>query len=190
MKKHGKKWRKLEAERKIRRTRMQANAGEPFSKAREKTILCLHYDRIPGFYATMWPKSLLVPVSEDECMCRACKKRFPLAKHAQMKKLISHLSLECEAQMATHTISEYVIDEEFLDRYSEMSQGLEPIYYRRLSETENEILKAETELLKARIEAWILKRKEWISAKRMWCEEHSVSYSGWCQAWAFTVEMI
>lgn len=190
MKKYGKKWRKLEAERKIRKEHMPPNTGEPFSKARKKKILCLHYNRIPGLYATMWPQSLLVSISEKECMCRACKKRFPIEKYAQMEELINHLSLVCEEQMATHSISEYVIDEEFLDRYSELSQGLEPVYYRRLSETENEILEAETEASKTEIEAWISRRKKWVSEKKKWCEEHSISYYDWCQVWAITVEMI
>lgn len=129
MKKYGKKWRKLEAEKKIERERVQAKAGEPFSSARKKKILCLHYGGRPGGIIAGWCYSLLVPISEEECMCRTCKKRFPIGKLTQMEELVEYLSgLGC------------VRDEEYFKRYSELSQGLEPVYFRRLSETETEIL--------------------------------------------------
>lgn len=43
MKKYGKKWRKLQAEKKLEQERIAAKAGEPFSKARHRKILCRHY---------------------------------------------------------------------------------------------------------------------------------------------------
>lgn len=126
MKKYGKKWRKLEAEKKIERERVQAKAGEPFSSARKKKTLCLHYGGRPGGIIAGWCYSLLVPISEEECICSVCKKRFPIGKLAQMEELVEFLSY-----------SGCVRDE---DRYSKLSQGLEPVYFRRLSETETEIL--------------------------------------------------
>lgn len=128
MKKYGKKWRRVEAEKKIARERMQAKAGEPFSSARKKKMRCAHYVIV----SRKWYDSLLEPISEEECMCLACKKRFPIEKCLQMEELTEFLSgLGC------------VRDEEQLERYSKLSQGLEPVYYRRLSETETEILATE-----------------------------------------------
>lgn len=109
---------------------MQATAGEPFSGARKRKILCVHYARFE-LSSRRWYSSLLEPISIKECMCSTCKKRFPIGKLVQMKELVMYLSgLEC------------VRDGEYLNRYSELSQGLEPVYYRRLSETETEILEA------------------------------------------------
>lgn len=136
MKKYGKKWRKLEAEKKIERERIQAKAGEPFSSVRKKKILCAHYVKRQsvGYLSShkKWYSSLLEPISTEECMCSTCKKRFPIEKCAQMEKLLNYLSKISN--------SEHIREEVCFKRFSKLSQGLEPVYYRRLSETEIEIL--------------------------------------------------
>ena len=133
MKKYGKKWRKLEAEKKIERERIQAKAGEPFSSVRKKKILCTHYVKMQSFgYLSdykEWYSSLLKPISKEECMCSTCKKRFPIEKCAQMEKLLKHLSN-----------SNCVPDEKYFGHYSQMSQRLNSAYFRILSETEMEEL--------------------------------------------------
>ena len=45
MKKYGKKWRKLQREKEMRKANMKI--GEPYSKSRLKKRLCLHYGDDP-----------------------------------------------------------------------------------------------------------------------------------------------
>lgn len=130
MKKYGKKWRKLQAEKKLEQERIAAKAGEPFSKARHRKILCFHYGGRPGGIIAGYCYSQLEKVSETECACWECGKRFPIKKYDQMEKLVKHLSNQgC------------VVDMKIIQR---LSKGLEPVYYRRLSETEVEIVETET----------------------------------------------
>lgn len=126
MKKNGKKWRKLQKEAAERRAIAEARAGEPFSKAKTRKKFCCHYDGwgggpLPGFY-----HSKLVPLGEKECVCKECGKVFPIEKYEQMERLIKY-----ELNRGN------VYDD---DRDSDLYEGLEPVYYRRISENEIEIL--------------------------------------------------
>ena len=123
--------------------RIQANAGEPFSKARKKKMRCTHYviGKFLCYYYTYW--SFLEPISEEECMCRACKKRFPIEKYAQMEELVRLLRDPQWLMYGTEYYLQEYHNQEYYDRLSKLSQGLEPVYYRRLSETETEILGTE-----------------------------------------------
>ena len=126
MKKGGKKWRKLQKETEERRAFSEANAGEPFSKARTRKILCLHYDGRPGGILPGHCYSKLVPLNADKCKCHDCGKVFSAEKYEQMNRLVHYLSNKgCVTDM------EYI---------AELSKGLEPVYYCRISETEIKIV--------------------------------------------------
>ena len=62
MKKYGKKWRKIQKEKAIRKA--NTKVGEPFSKARHKKRLCLHYAGIPGGFTRGHCYSKLVRISD------------------------------------------------------------------------------------------------------------------------------
>ena len=129
MKKYGKKWRKLQKEKEMRKANMKV--GEPYSKSRLKKRLCLHYGGIPGGIVPGYCFSKLIPISEIECMCSECRKKFPIEKHKQMESLVDYLSNKgCMTDGALIAM---------------LSEGIEPVYYRRLSETEVEILEAVTD---------------------------------------------
>jgi len=129
MKKHGKKWRKIQKEKEIRRE--NTKVGEPFSKARHKKHLCLHYAGIPGGFTWGHCYSKLVLISDTECVCCECKKTFSIEKYKQMESLVKYLSNKgCITDGAL---------------IAALSEGIEPVYYRRLSETEIEILKTVTD---------------------------------------------
>lgn len=147
MKKYGRKQRKIQKEKAARRAKQKQ--GIPFSKARNVIHFCAHcYDEpveisyvrtlysedglvihysIPIPIVQKWKtKSRLIPFGENECVCSKCGKRFPIERYMQMEKLLAYLSDEnCEK------------DEKYI---AELSRGLEPVRYRRISETENEIL--------------------------------------------------
>lgn len=124
MKKGGKLWRKSQKEKEIRKTSMKI--GKPFSRARQKKHLCLHYDGVPGGLIMGNCVSKLRPINEKECMCCECHKIFPIEKYEQMEKLVDYLTNKC-----------CITD---IDLIAKLSEGLDPVYYRRLSEDEIEIL--------------------------------------------------
>ena len=124
MKKYGKKWRKLQREKEIRRA--NTKVGEPFSKAKNKKHLCLHYGGIPGGIVQGYCFSKLLPISDTECICCECRKTFPLGKYQQMESLVDYLSNKgCMTDGGLIAM---------------LSERIEPVYYRRLSENEIEIL--------------------------------------------------
>lgn len=126
MKKNGRKWRKEQKEKEERRVIAKQTAVEPFSRERKRKHLCLHYDGIPGGIVAGYCYSLLVPINENECQCRQCGKSFSIDKYSQMENLVDYLSNKgC------------VTDIKLIEK---LSEGLDPVYYRRLSETETEIL--------------------------------------------------
>ena len=124
MKKHSKKWRKLEKEKELRNENIKV--GEPFSKAKNKKHLCLHYGGKPGGIVPGYCYSKIRKISENEYACIECKKRFSAKQNEQMNMLVSYL-----------TRKGCCIDTIYI---AKLSRGLEPVYYRRLSETEIEII--------------------------------------------------
>ena len=124
MKKYGKRWRKLQKEKEIRRA--NTKVGEPFSKARHKKHLCLHYGGIPSGFTQGFCYSKLVSISDTECRCCECGKTFSIEKYNQMEALVDYLTNKvCMTDGSLIT---------------ELSDGIEPVYYRRLSENDIEIL--------------------------------------------------
>ncbi len=124
MKKHGRKWRKLQKQKEA--YEKNRKVGEPFSKSRRRKHLCLHYDGRPGGFVPGFCYSKLVHINENECVCSECGKVFTIEKYLQMKNLVDYLSNKgC------------VTDFEII---AELSEGIEPVYYRRLSENEVEIV--------------------------------------------------
>ena len=94
MKKNSRKGRKLqkaEVERKTA-TKKKIKVSEPFSKAKTRKILCLHYEGIPGGVTVGYCWSKLKQHGETECICKECGKVFPIEKYEQMKKLVKYLS--------------------------------------------------------------------------------------------------
>ena len=81
MKKYGKKWRKLQKEKEMRKANVKI--GEPYSKSRLKKRLCLHYGGRPGGIVPGYCFSKLIPISESECMCCECHKTFPIEYRRQ-----------------------------------------------------------------------------------------------------------
>ena len=129
MKKYGKKWRKLQKEKEMRKANMKI--GEPYSKSRLKKRLCLHYGGRPGGIVPGYCFSKLIPISESECICSECRKKFPIEKYKQMESLVDYLSNKgCITDGAL---------------IAALSEGIEPVYYRHLSETEIEILETVTD---------------------------------------------
>lgn len=124
MKKYGKKWRKIQKEKESHRA--NTKVGEPFSKARHKKHLCLHYGGIPGGFTPGFCYSKLVSISDTECRCCECGKTFSIEKYNQMETLVDYL-----------TNKGCMTDEALI---AELSDGIEPVYYRRLAENEIEIL--------------------------------------------------
>ena len=128
MKKNGRKGRRLQKEKteRIEATRAKMKVGEPFSKAKTRKKLCLHYEGTPGGFTVGYCYSLLIPRGKTECICAKCGKVFPIEKHDQMKQLVRYLSNKgCITDVA------YIM---------KLSKGIEPVYYRRISENEIEIL--------------------------------------------------
>lgn len=131
MKKGGKKWRKLQKEKEERKANIKV--VEPFSKERTRKHICLHYDGTPGGILIGDCYSLLYPINESECKCNRCGKVFSIDKYRQMEWLVDYMSNKgCVTDVAV---------------ISELSKGLEPVHYRRLSETETEILDTMDELV-------------------------------------------
>ena len=120
MKKHGKKCRKLQAEKEARKE--QIKVGEPYSKSRKKKRFCDHYYK-------------LRPISDSEFICTQCHKIFSIDKLEQMKKLIDY-----RYRNRPKNPFRYLCDDCFDEEISELSRGLEPVYYRQLSENETEII--------------------------------------------------
>lgn len=129
MKKYSRKWRKFQKEKEIRRA--NAEVGEPYSKAKTKKHICLHYVGMPSGIIAGYCASLLEPISETECRCSVCHKVFPIEKMAQMEELVDYLF-----RKGCITNSKVV---------AELSQGIEPVYYRKLSATETEIVETITD---------------------------------------------
>ena len=124
MKKNGKKWRRLQKEKELRKA-MITKVSVPFSKSRNKKRLCLHYSGRPGGIIVGHCYSLLTKKSEKECECCICKKVFPIEKITQMKQLVDYLSNKgCVTDV---------------ERIAKLSKGIEPVYYYKLSETETRI---------------------------------------------------
>ena len=129
MKKYGKKWRKVQKEKEI--SRANSKVGKPFSKARHKKHLCLHYGGVPGGILPGHCFSKLIKINDAECMCSECRKTFSIEKYQQMESLVNYLSNKgC------------LTNEKLI---AELSKGIEPVYYSRLSETEIEILESVTD---------------------------------------------
>ena len=124
MKKYSKKWRKLQKEKEIRRA--TTKVGDPFSKAKNKKHLCLHYGGVPGGIVPGDCYSKLIPISDTACMCCECRKTFPIDKYQQMESLVDYLS---NKGCMTHGVL-----------IAMLSEGIAPVYYRRLSESETEII--------------------------------------------------
>lgn len=124
MKKYGRKWRKLQKEKEMRKANVKI--GEPYSKSRLKKKLCLHYGGRPGGILPGYCYSFLHPINDKECICSVCRKTFSIKKYGQMQKLVAYLS-----NKGCVTDTSYI---------AKLSRGLEPVYYRRLSETEVEII--------------------------------------------------
>ena len=128
MKKHGKKWRKVQREKEM--SRANSKVGEPFSRARNKKRLCLHYGGVPGGILPGHCYSKLIHISDTECMCSECRKTFSIEKYQKMESLVNYLYNKG-----------YLTDEKLI---AKLSKGIEPVYYCRLSETEIEILERVT----------------------------------------------
>ena len=124
MKKNGKKWRKLQKEKVKRKATMMV--GEPYSRASKKIKVCTHYFGQPGSIVAGYCVSLLKKINEEECLCKCCGKRFPIEMYDKMEKLTEYLSNKgcCT----------------YVDYIAELSEGLEPVWYRQLSETEIEVV--------------------------------------------------
>lgn len=129
MKKYGKKWRKIQQEKEIRRA--HTKVGEPFSKAKTRKHICLHYVGVPSGFTVGNCCSLLEAISDTECKCRICHRIFPIEKLEQMENLLTYLN-------AKRDITE-------LEIIINLTHGIEPLYYRRLSEKEIEILELITD---------------------------------------------
>ena len=100
--------------------------GEPFSKAKNRKHLCLHYSGSPGGFGPGCCFSLLTKISETQCQCIECRKLFPIEKYDQMEELVAYLNEKgC------------ITDGNLIFR---LSEGIEPVYYRRISANEVEIL--------------------------------------------------
>lgn len=124
MKKHSKKWRKIQKEKEIRRA--NTKVGESFSKAKTKKNLCLHYIGVPSGFIVGNCHSLLESISDIECRCSVCHQVFPIEKVQQMDNLITYLNTKgCTTEIKI---------------IANLSRGIEPVYYRRLSENETEII--------------------------------------------------
>lgn len=101
------------------------------NKKKKKRKLCLHYGQITSKIAEGYCYSLLAPINENECQCRQCGKIFPIDKYLQMEELVKYLSDKgC------------VTDINLLDTalIKKLLDGLAPVHYNRISETETEIL--------------------------------------------------
>lgn len=122
MKKNGKKWRKYQKENES--CRRNVKIGEPYSNQRK--YLCLHYDGIPGGFIVGYCYSKLTPLNECECVCRECGKVFPIEKYRQMEQLVTYL-----------TNKGCLTDKTLIKN---LSKGLEPVYYCRISENEIKII--------------------------------------------------
>ena len=122
MKKNGKKWRKIQKEKAMRRTVESTTVERPVSNARKKKILCMHYWGRPGGILPGYCHSLLIEKSEKECICTKCRKIFPIKRMAQMEQLVSYLSNKgC------------ITDERLI---AKLSRGIEPSYYDKIPEIE------------------------------------------------------
>jgi len=125
MKKNGRKWRRIQRERNLHKAGV-AVAAEPFSNACKRKMLCRHYAGRPGGILPGACHSLLIEQNENECMCVMCKKHFPVKRMEQMNQLVSYLSGKgCTT------------DEKLI---AELSCGIEPVFYHRISETEIRII--------------------------------------------------
>lgn len=130
MKKNGRKYRKLQKEKELQKAdRKPMKVGEPFSRVSKKRRICLHYGMIGGGIIAGKGYSYLHPVSEDMCQCGCCGKKFPIEAMETMKHLIEYL--EC----AGCCISAGMI--------RELSEGIEPVAYYRISEIECRICEME-----------------------------------------------
>ena len=121
MKKNGRKWRKLQKEKELKKKTVTSIAA-PFSKVSKKKTLCRHYTGVPGGLIPGSCHSLLIERSDKECICIKCQKGFPIKRMAQMNQLVAYLSNKgC------------ITDEKLI---AKLSRGIQPIYYYKLSETE------------------------------------------------------
>lgn len=127
MKKYSRKWQKIQQEKEM----LRANTvGEPFSKTKTKKHLC-YYIGVPSGIVVGHCASLLEPISKMECRCSICHKVFSIEKMAQMDELVDYLF-----RKGCITQRKVVV---------ELSRGIEPVYYRRLSENETEFFETITD---------------------------------------------
>lgn len=75
--------------------------------------------------------SLLESISDTECRCSVCHQVFPIEKVQQMDNLITYINTKgCTTEIKI---------------IANLSRGIEPVYYRRLSENETEIIETITD---------------------------------------------
>lgn len=165
MKKNGRKDRKLQKE-KLEQKKNQKNI--PFSKASKKVHICKHYGICSGSHLKMngsYSDILLAPSEkmanlmkrmtlqspikiclkcgkavhengdhyisklvlsgENECKCKECGAVFPAELFNRMEQLVDVLSNE--------------VVESNSERWKTLTEGMEIVYYRRVSEQEKEI---------------------------------------------------
>lgn len=124
MKKNGRKYRKIQKQKADYKLEHPQKVGEPFSKVRYKKKICYHHTGI----GIMKVSSQLSKISERECMCLKCKKRFPIGAMGKMDNLVTQLNL-----------LGYWLGKEKIEK---LSEGIEPVEYYKLSESEMEYIEA------------------------------------------------
>lgn len=122
MKKNGRKYRKIQKQKTDYKMKQPQKVGEPFSKVRYKKKICYHHTGI----GIVKVSSQLLKISERECMCLNCKKRFPIGAMEKMDNLVKQLN-----------ILGYLLGKEKIEK---MSEGIEPVEYYKLSELEMEYI--------------------------------------------------
>lgn len=157
MKKNGKKYRKLQRDR--AEISKSVKQGEPFSKVCQKELICWHYDRktlleqrpnaifsshiaMPKYAldGPLGPRIYLQPISENECYCLNCKKRFPIHIIEDVKKLrlmewyelMSYIGLPMENGFEKYGKEEL----------EAIRKTVLPVHYHRISEYEVEYIEA------------------------------------------------
>lgn len=157
MKKDGKKYRKIQRERAERRNSVKQ--GEPFSKVRQKELICWHYDQktllkqrpnvafssptAKPSYALdgpLGPCIYLLPISENECYCLNCKKRFPIHIIEDVKKL--RLMEWYESMSYIGLPTENGFEKYGKEELEAIRKKVLPVHYHRISESEVEYIEA------------------------------------------------
>nr|MBP3598318.1 hypothetical protein [Eubacterium sp.] len=90
MKKNGRKYRRIQKEKEIKRIEAEKRAGKPYSK--HKIRVCRHWEGYSVGFGIGHVWSILYPISKEKCVCLDCGIIYSIDVYNKMKTLIEEFN--------------------------------------------------------------------------------------------------